>query len=131
MSHRHRTTFNKKQTWLEHFISRRFGCSVTTFINFWNFNDRECWSVGKGRSKFTGYLGRVLGKIWSEKAFAPPNFFWKILCPLFCSINLFGHIIFLEKKVFALLSMIPAGPRTLSKWKMYFLLEFTWRVHPV
>ena len=53
----------------------------------------------RDRSKFTGYLGRVLGKICLKKSLRPPYFFWKkVFASLFLDKKSLRPLIFSEKK---------------------------------
>ena len=62
-----------------------------------NLSDDEVWE----RSTFTGYLGRVLGRICLKKVSAPLFFLKKVSAPLFFSEKSLRPLIFSEKKVFA------------------------------
>ena len=83
-----------------------WGDNISLFLPF-------SWGtvVARDRSKFTGYLGRFLGKFVSKKSLRPPPFFIrkkffvpfyflrKSLCPSFLSWNkVFAPIILSEKK---------------------------------
>ena len=62
----------------------------------------------RNRSKFTGCLGRFLGKICLKKVSAPLIFFEKSVHPLIYFRKKVFTPYFFRKKVFAPLSMVPA-----------------------